>query len=236
MISTVITLQSEKIKEHRKIVFVTDLHADGFHGKRFLKNLVWRIALENPDLVLLWGDSVNIPQPNYVHFFQAFQRLKMPVYAVIWNHDIDFEGDTLLIDRVFKVGKIIPLRNQAVKLFDDIQLIGIDDKELRGKRHLKGILSETKMEDNGRYTILLSHRPYRLSKLVHTPVDLELAGHTHAGQIWWLMHFSQYLYDYVYGLYSRKNKKVFVSQGVWSIAPIRLGTQWEIVVLHLEPK
>lgn len=178
--------------------------------------------MENPDLVLLGGDSINLPQPNYVHFFQAFQRLKMPVYGVIGNHDIDFNGDTLLIDRVFKVGKIIPLRNQTIQLFDDLQLVGIDDKELWGNKHLKAILAETHMQDNGKYTILLSHRPYRLSKLAHTPVDLELAGHTHAGQIWGLKQFAEYLYDYVYGLYTWKQKKAFVSQGVGAITPIRL--------------
>ena len=131
---------------------------------------------------------------------------------------------------------MIPLRNQSVKLFEDIQLVGIDDEDLRGNKRVKRILAETQMQDEGRFTILLSHRPYRLSKLSHTPVDLELAGHTHAGQIWVGIQFSQYLYDYVYGLASWKDKKAFTSQGVGSLAPIRLGTEGEIVVLHLQAK
>lgn len=236
LINTILVVQSEKIKKNRKLIFISDLHVDWFHWKRFIKNLVWKIMLEEPDCVLIWGDLVNIPNKSYIRYFRSFKRINVPIYAVIWNHDVYFGDDISIIEKVCNEWNISLLRNQSFNLFDDIQLVGIDDEELRNGKKLRKILNETDMKNDWNFTILLSHRPYRLSKLVHTPVDLELAGHTHKGQIWGFTQFSQYLYDYVYGLVKWRDKKAFTSQWVGSLLPIRLWTQGEIVVLHLETK
>ncbi|GHW02305.1 metallophosphatase [candidate division SR1 bacterium] len=236
LISTVIVVQSEKLKKNRKLIYISDLHVDGFHGKRFLKHLVNKIIDEEPELVLIGGDLVNTPHKSYISYFRTFQRLKMPVYAVIGNHDVYFGDDTSIIEKVCHAGNIKLLRNESMDLFDDIQLVGIDDCDLRETRKLKTVLASSQIKEENKFTILLSHRPYLLSKLSHTPIDLELAGHTHRGQIRLFTQLSQYFDDYVYGLAKRNGKTAFTSQGVGSNLPIRLGTEGEIVVLHLETK
>lgn len=143
-----------------------------------------------------------------------------------------FGTDTRVIEKVFKMGKITPLRNQSIRV-GDLQLVGIDDKELWGKKELNSILEECKMQSGGLFTIFLSHRPLHLSKLAKTPIDLELAGHTHNGQVRGLHFLSYLINDYTYGKFTWKGKTAFTSQGVGTRTPIRLGTEGEIVVIHL---
>ena len=44
-------------------------------------------------------------------------------------------------------------------------------------------------------------------------IDLELSGHTHAGQIWPIGHFTEMAGQLNYGLYQRGSCKVIVSSG-----------------------
>jgi predicted MPP superfamily phosphohydrolase len=80
---------------------------------------------------------------------------------------------------------------------------------------------------------LLTHRPIHLSKLWHTPIDLELAGHTHKFQVRGLHFFSYLINDYTYGKSTRKEKTAFISQGIGTKTPIRIGTEGEIVIVNL---
>ncbi|MDR0369932.1 MAG: hypothetical protein LBH96_05535 [Candidatus Peribacteria bacterium] len=87
-----------------------------------------------------------------------------------------------MFDDICHAGEIIPLRNQSV-IQDHIQIIGIDDKDLREHNNLEGILQQCNIQNINQFSIFLTHRPIHLSQLANYPIDLELAGHTHNGQI-----------------------------------------------------
>ncbi|MDR0606794.1 MAG: hypothetical protein LBG52_00175 [Candidatus Peribacteria bacterium] len=89
--------------------------------------------------MLIGGDLINIPHEKYINYFTEFQRIKVPIYAVIGNHDIYFGPNTTLIEKIFEVGNIHPLRNSTI-LREELQLVGIDDKELRGTKKLHTII------------------------------------------------------------------------------------------------
>ena len=153
------------------------------YGKRHTQKIVNLIKKENPDLVLIGGDLINTPKPIYAKFFQNFREIKVPIYAVIGNHDVFFIGlTTKVFEEICRIGKITPLRNTSL-IQDGIQITGIDDKDLRGKESLDDILKKCNIQSTGHFSILLTHRPIHLSKLADYPIDLELAGHTHNGQI-----------------------------------------------------
>ncbi|MDR2541510.1 MAG: metallophosphoesterase [Candidatus Peribacteria bacterium] len=103
LISTHLILKNAKLKTDHTVVFVSDLHADLIHSQRYLRKLVNKILMEQPDLVLIGGDLINIPHERYISYFEEFQRIKVPVYAVIGNHDIYFGPDTTIIEKIFKV-------------------------------------------------------------------------------------------------------------------------------------
>ncbi len=88
--------------------------------------------------------------------------------------------------------------------------------------------------------ILLSHRPGNAVASAHAGVALELAGHTHGGQIRgpdlltkWTNH------GYLSGLYRVGSMPLYVSNGtgLWNGLAIRLGRPSEItrIVLRVPP-
>ena len=144
-------------------------------------------------------------------------------------------GNSGAILQMFAKTKIIPLRNQSIEI-DGLQIVGIDDKSYRWDKTLAEILKESNIANNGEYTILLSHQPQNLAKLADYPIDLELAGHTHNGQFIPMNWIIRPLNDYAYGEYHLNDKTAFVSQGIGSWwAPIRIGTQSELVLIDLKP-
>ena len=226
-------IKSPKITQKKKIVFISDIHVDLIYGKRHTQKIVNLIKKENPDIVLIGGDLVNSPKPIYVEKFQCFKEVKVPVYAVIGNHDVFFGSNTKVFEKICKAGNIIPLRNTSL-IQDGLQIIGIDDKDLRKKEKLTDILEKCNIQSSQYFSIFLTHRPIHLSKFAQYPIDLELAGHTHNGQIRGLHFIAKWVNQgYSYGKYTRKDKIAFISQGLGAGIPLRIGTEGEIVVIHL---
>jgi len=84
--------------------------------------------------------------------------------------------------------------------------------------------------------ILLDHEPiYKdMKKVAAQGADLQLSGHTHAGQI-----FPTYIFDFLkiqpwYGEYKTGDMQTLVSSGVgdWAV-PIRVGSPSEIMYIHI---
>jgi predicted MPP superfamily phosphohydrolase len=81
----------------------------------------------------------------------------------------------------------------------------------------------------GRPVILLDHTPIGLNEAADAGVDLQLSGHTHAGQVFPATLVNSLLYETGNG-YGRKGKTqyyVTTGVGVWS-PPARIGTTAEI--------
>lgn len=57
------------------------------------------------------------------------------------------------------------LRNEHVDI-GDLQLVGIDDKSYRSGKSLSVILKESGMVDTKKFTLLVSHQPQKLDKLI----------------------------------------------------------------------
>lgn len=229
--TTQLSLSGTKLS--KKIVFISDLHVEAIHGKRYVQKIVDQIKEKKPDLVLIWWDLMNTAKSEFVDDFTPFNQLDIPVYATLGNHDNMWNKDSVL--NIFKRTKILPLRNQSINL-SGLQIVGIDDKSYREGKTLDAILKTSQIQTGAKYTILISHQPQKLSKLAQYPIDLELAGHTHQGQFiplsWVIGRFN----DYAYGRYDENGKTAFVSQGIgtwW--APIRIGTQSEMVEIILKP-
>ena len=93
-----------------------------------------------------------------------------------------------------------------------------------------------KYNDNN-FTILITHQPISLEKLKNYPIDLEVAGHTHHGQIFWLRKLTEIVNDYWYWKYEETWKTAIVTQWIWTRGlPFRLGTQSEMVIINLKKK
>jgi predicted MPP superfamily phosphohydrolase len=90
--------------------------------------------------------------------------------------------------------------------------------------------------------ILLDHRPGRapqnaaMALHLQRPLDLQLSGHTHGGQIKGMNYIVRRMNQgFVYGWYTVNGAPMYVSSGagLWSGFPIRLGVPSEIAHIVL---
>lgn len=229
---TPFTITNKNIKKDHKIIFISDIHADAIRDHRYIQKIVHHIQKIEADLVLIGGDLMNSAKISNVHAFLPFNQVKIPIYTTLGNHD--HMGDSRALTQIFEKTNIIPLRNQSIEI-DGLQIIGIDDKSYRGEKKLHEILDESMQIEKNKFSILISHQPQHLSKLEKHEIDLELAGHTHHGQFIPLSWMIRLFNDYAYGKYRYKDMTAFVSQGIGSWwAPIRIGTQSELVLISLK--
>ena len=82
--------------------------------------------------------------------------------------------------------------------------------------------------------ILLDHQPARLAESAAAGADLQLSGHTHAGQLIPYAWLNAALWDVGYGYGRAGNMQVYVTSGAgfWG-PPVRIGTNSEIVHLKI---
>ena len=113
---------------------------------------------------------------------QLLAKMHAPsgILASLGNHDVD--GDPSHIIDVLQSHNISVLRNRSVPLEREskrLWLCGVDDI-LSGKPRLDLALKEIPA---GEPAVLLAHEPDWADFVARYPVDLQLSGHSHGGQI-----------------------------------------------------
>ena len=223
-------------KSAAKIVLLSDLHL-GYHNRcSEFKRWVNMINAEQPDLVLIAGDIIDISVRPLLEerVAEEFHRLKAPVYACLGNHEY-YSGEPLAQQFYRKAG-ITLLRDSVVKM-GNIAVIGRDDRTNTRRLSLQEIMKQAKLTTDGNsgtkeFTILLDHQPYHLEEAEHNGIDFQFSGHTHHGQVWPASWITEALYEKAYGALKKGNTQYYVSSGmgIWG-GKFRIGTQSEYVIL-----
>lgn len=216
------------------MVVVSDVHLGDMIRKGRLVKYVDLINKQKPDIILIAGDLFdrNLHSVEEQHMDTVLQKLKATygVYAVLGNHE--YFGDVNRAAEYMKRSGIKLLVDSSVNIDNKFILIGRDDLTNRRRKPLKDLISEV---DKSLPLILLDHQPSKLSDAVENKIDVQLSGHTHNGQIYPFSLIVAKFYELVYGYKKIGNTHFYVSSGLglWG-APIRLGTQSEIVNLNLK--
>jgi predicted MPP superfamily phosphohydrolase len=110
-------------------------------------------------------------------------------------------------------------------------IIGRDDKTNMKRKSLDAILDSL---PDGLPKIVLDHQPGSFEESARHGVDLHISGHTHNGQVFPFNKIVSRIYELGYGFKKSGNTHLKVSSGLglWG-APIRLGTQSEILKIRL---
>lgn len=226
-----VTLTTQKsLNGKKKLVMVSDLHL-GYHNRRAaLERWVEMINAEQPDLVLVAGDIIDMSMRPLLEerMAEVFHQVKAPIYACLGNHEY-FSGEPAA-QRFYEEAGIHLLRDTAV-VVDDLCIIGRDD---RTNRHRKALTDIMRHADMSKYTILLDHQPYHLEEAEQESVDFQFSGHTHRGQIWPISWITDAVYECSFGPWQRGNTHYYVSSGLglWG-GKYRIGTQSEYVVVTI---
>lgn len=173
-----------------RIAQISDIHFGPYMGQAGVERAVRLAQSFRPDLVALTGDFVSHPwhKPNGragAMFIEpcadVLAQLKdIRMIAVLGNHD-HFNGAKIVEAGLKERGIAIP-RNASLPLElgkDRIWIAGVDDVRVRAAdlgRTLRGVPTDEA-------TILLAHEPDFADHAARFPVDLQLSGHSHGGQV-----------------------------------------------------
>ncbi len=226
-----LNLQTTKaLSKPVKLFLASDLHLGYHNPRKELSRWVDRINAEQPDLVLIAGDIIDmsIRPLQEEKMAEEFRRIQAPVYACLGNHEyISRQPDAL---RFYQEADIHLLRDSAV-VVGDLCILGRDD---RSNRHRQSLAAVAQKGDLQKYTILLDHQPYHLEEAEQQGIDFQFSGHTHRGQVWPISWITDYLYECSFGEHQRGNTHYYISSGlgIWG-GKFRIGTQSEYVVATL---
>ena len=227
-----LSLKSEKpLARPLCVVMLSDMHL-GYHNQNAeLQRWVNLINAENPDLILIAGDIIDMSMRPLLEQNMAatLATLKAPVYACLGNHEY-YSGDARA-QQFFRDAHVTLLRDSCA-VAGDLCIIGRDD---RTNLQRKSVAELVRTADASKYTILLDHQPYHLERTEQAGIDFQLSGHTHRGQVWPVSWITDALYECSWGSHQRGRTRYYVSSGlgIWG-GRYRIGTQSEYVVATIE--
>jgi predicted MPP superfamily phosphohydrolase len=217
------------------IVQLSDLHLESFKSKKAISAIVKSVNALKPDLIFITGDLIEGAIDRDNHIIGELKKLHSVhgIIAVTGNHE--FYAGIQNFMQLAKKTNIKILRNQCV-IVEDLQIIGLDDDEGKRFNHkgpdLDSIIKDC---DQTKPIILLYHRPTGFDSAVEKGVDLQLSGHSHAGQIPPMDILVHLVYKYPAGLYERNGSYIYTSPGAgyWG-PPMRFLNKAEITQIILK--
>lgn len=220
----------------KKIVIISDVHLGDIYREKFMKKIVDIINKEKPDITFNLGDLIDGPSFPYEKGFAPLYELNPPLgnFYVEGNHE-RYGGEYDLFKSYFPknlndiTGKKIMINNTQIIGLPYMVFASGDqtNKELAAVSYDKKIPS-----------IILMHDPKDTPTLALNNASLVLSGHTHAGQFFPFTLFINKIYGkYVHGIIYTRDTASITSSGIGTaIAPIRVGTIPEIIVLTIVPR
>lgn len=219
------------------VVQISDLHVDSI-SDRTLRRMVRWANYQAPDVIAITGDFVT-QQDNLERDRSRLEILnaleaKVGRFAILGNHD--YWTNPLVVRHILGVAGIEDLSNRVVQLDRDgatIAIAGIDDL-IAGNPNLPQVLNA--LPPDG-CAILLVHEPDFADEAAATHrFDLQLAGHSHGGQI--RIGPPRILPSlarrYPLGQYQVEDMIAYTNRGIgMTSVPMRLGNRPEITVFHL---
>ena len=221
------------------VVQLSDLHLNFLKSPERLKNIVEKTNSLGPDLVVITGDLIDADVGKVEDICDALKSLRSRygTYAITGNHE--FYAGLDKFNKVLACAGIVPLRNEHRTVADFMELVGIDDPEaarfLHKKIDLAAVFRTPAPVDPNKFVLFLSHRTDNFDSARKLGIDLELSGHTHAGQIPPVDLLEFLFYKYFSGLYQKNDGTLYTTSGTgyWG-PPMRLSSRSEIVKITLE--
>lgn len=223
---------NKKLAKPLRIGVASDLHLGSLVGIKQLDKLAALMKQEKVDLILLPGDLMDDDTKVYVakNMQPNLSQLTAPlgVYATLGNHDLF--GHQQEIRRELEKAGIRVLENEAVQ-DNGLLIVGRNDDMDKSRPSTAALLAD---KNTDLPVLLLDHRPSEIEQHAVLPVDIQVSGHVHNGQVAPANLIVSTLNRVAYGYESIGNGHYFVTSGYgfWGI-PMRLGSQSEIWIIDV---
>jgi predicted MPP superfamily phosphohydrolase len=227
------------------VALLSDFHYDPYFSVHPLHAAIPMVNGLRPDLIVLTGDFVSVPWvgDGRKAAFAAepcarlLRQMNAPhgLWAVMGNHD---DGtDPTHVTRALQAENIQVLANQSEPIEREgarIWLAGVNDVLSR----TADLPQTLRRVPTGEAVILLAHEPDFADEASRFPIDLQLSGHSHGGQIRIPLLPPLYLpamaKKYILGTYHVGPLTLYTNAGLGTIAvPMRLNCPPEITLLTL---
>lgn len=221
-----------------RIAMASDLHLGELFGNKAIDKLHRLLEANKADMLLMPGDIMDDNIKAYTAHNMA-SRLKelcnsLPygVYATLGNHDL--YGHEQSISNALRSAGVQLLNDEVLSLDykgQPIWLVGRFDNHKRQRVETTDLLAKV---NSAEPVILLDHRPSDIDDHSQLPIDLQVSGHTHDGQIFPANFIVRAINRLGYG-YKAIGKGYFVvssGYGFWGI-PFRLGSRAEIWLIDI---
>jgi uncharacterized protein len=235
-----------------RIAQLSDLHYDDYFSVVPLRKAIDMVTKVQPDLIVVTGDfvtargreshvvdarAVKSASRTIEPCAQLVAQLHAPlgVFSVLGNHDLDSNAGYIV--EVLQSHAVPVLRNQSVPLERDgkrLWISGVDDI-LNGKPRLERALKGIPPDET---VVLLAHEPDWADHVAKYPVDLQLSGHSHGGQIRFPLVGAPYLPPlgrrYPWGQRQLGRLALYTNIGLGTIGiPMRFGCPPEVTLITL---
>ena len=237
-------IETDKISADYRIVFISDTHYGTVQNPAVLQELMAEIGALEPDFVVLGGDIVEggISKESMEEVFYMMGKLdsRYGIYYVYGNHDRQEDREQRSftdqeLEQAITDNGIIILKDEYVEIGDDLILAGRDDVGYYEKRERLSTEDLLERADRKRYIIMLDHQPVEAAANGEAGADLQLSGHTHAGQAFPAGLFMRVMGIPCYGEYQESGCKLIISSGASvGVFPIRTEQHCEYVVIELK--
>jgi uncharacterized protein len=229
------------------IALLSDFHYDPIFSVHPLRTAIGMVNGLTPDLIVLTGDFVSAPilgssDHKAAEAAEPCARLirqmkaKHGLWAIMGNHD--YYTDPVRVARALQAEGIHVLENESAAIERDggrFWLSGVNDV-VAEVADLDKTLHSVPTDEA---TVLLAHEPDYADYVARFPVDLQLSGHSHGGQVrmpWGLMqlYLPEMARKYVWGTYRIRDLMLYTNAGLGTVGlPIRWNCPPEITLLTL---
>jgi len=228
------------------VAILSDFHFDPYFSVHPIEASIGIVNGLNPDLIVLTGDFVSIPElyGNEEKAASAAEpcadllrqmHATHGLWAVMGNHD--YYTNPWQVTSALQARGIKVLANQSSPIERDgarFWLAGVNDV-VSGTADLDETLH---VVPENEATILLAHEPDYADEVARHRVDLQLSGHSHGGQVRLPLVPPLFLpklgKKYVWGLYQIGPLTLYTNPGIGTVVlPIRLNCPPEVTLLTL---
>ncbi len=208
-------------------------------GRRYARKVVEIANAETPDVVALTGDFVDGTVADFAADVAPLADLRAPegVFYVTGNHEYFWDAGQWITAFKQLGARVLVNEHELIRRGPDtIAVAGVTDISTRHmsgahafspERALAGVPQDITK-------ILLAHQPISFTAAAKAGADLQLSGHTHAGQYFPFTLLIGFFQRYARGLNRHDNMWIYVNSGTgyWG-PPMRTGAPPEITLLTL---
>ncbi len=237
------TYSSTKLNSEHTFVYLADLHIGSAQNFSTAEKMVSEIKTSGAEFIVLCGDITDdyTTKDEMNKIYSLFGDLNIPVYYVYGNHDRQGYAEYANgrqytpeeLEKAITSNGITILKDELYKISPDLIILGREDYS---ESESRADVSELKIPDTSSYLIVADHQPSGFKEHADIGADLQISGHTHAGQLFPLRFFYS-LVAPVYGDYEEQGAVMNVTSGAcgWRV-PFRTDAHCNYEVITLKPE